>query len=364
MKGKNTDFEVVFVSSDRDQAGFDEYFSEMPWFALPYSNRAAKNSLSNKFKVQGIPSLVVLDSDGKIITSEGRMAVTNDPKGDKFPWRPESFDVEFGNAFLGKSGPVDRDSFTDKYIMIYFSAHWCPPCRGFTPKLIKYYNDRKSAGFNDLEIVFASSDKSESEFNTYYGEMPWLSLPFKDPRIEKLSSRFKVEGIPMLVLLDATGKVINKNARGSVESDPKGLKFPYLPEPVVDLSQGVESYGFDINSVPSLVCFMQGLDDDAQASAKQILNTFAVPLTQQLAETEDGPELLFFYSVSPGGIASQIGRMTETKESDEQVTLILLDIPDKGGYYKISLPELTSAAVESFIGGYKSKTLQRCQLKK
>jgi len=26
-----------------------------------------------------------------------------------------------------------------KVSMYYFSAHWCGPCRGFTPKLAKFY---------------------------------------------------------------------------------------------------------------------------------------------------------------------------------------------------------------------------------
>ena len=34
--------EVVFVSSDRDEASFKEYFGEMPWLALDFSDRKLK----------------------------------------------------------------------------------------------------------------------------------------------------------------------------------------------------------------------------------------------------------------------------------------------------------------------------------
>lgn len=50
----NTDFEIVFVSSDRDEPSFNEYYSEMPWLALPYSERKAKGALSSMFDVSGI----------------------------------------------------------------------------------------------------------------------------------------------------------------------------------------------------------------------------------------------------------------------------------------------------------------------
>jgi nucleoredoxin len=29
--------EIVFISSDEDQANFDEHFKEMPWKALPFA---------------------------------------------------------------------------------------------------------------------------------------------------------------------------------------------------------------------------------------------------------------------------------------------------------------------------------------
>jgi len=59
---------------------------------------------------------------------------------------------------------------------VYFSAHWCPPCRQFTPILAKMYTEMRAAG-KKFEVVFVSADKSESDFDMYFGEMPWLALP-------------------------------------------------------------------------------------------------------------------------------------------------------------------------------------------
>ena len=58
--------------------------------------------------------------------------------------------------------------------------------------------------------------------------MPWLAIPQGDARVKKLSQRFKVAGIPNLVLLDAeTGCVVNMNGRAAVMSDQDAHKFPW-----------------------------------------------------------------------------------------------------------------------------------------
>lgn len=65
----------------------------MPWLALPYSERKVKNQLSSMFEVDGIPTLVVLDENGKTITTNGRAAVSHDPEGKEFPWKPKPVEL-------------------------------------------------------------------------------------------------------------------------------------------------------------------------------------------------------------------------------------------------------------------------------
>ena len=66
-------------------------------------------------------------------------------------------------------------------------AHWCPPCRAFTPKLKECYEKWKKAG-ESVEIIFCSSDRGQSDFDSYFKEHgSWLALPFGDERKDKLS---------------------------------------------------------------------------------------------------------------------------------------------------------------------------------
>ena len=121
--------EIIFVSSDRDADGFKSYFGEQPWLALPFEARDIKAKLSKKYKVSGIPSLVILDgATGETITLDGRTAVSEDPTGKEFPWRPPTFWDALGTEFLsgmeGDTIEVDELKSSAKYIGLYFSAHW------------------------------------------------------------------------------------------------------------------------------------------------------------------------------------------------------------------------------------------------
>jgi len=210
--------EVVFISSDKDEDAFKEYFGEMPWLALPYFDRERKESLSSKFKVQGIPTVVIVDADGKLISKDGRAAISSDPVGEDFPWRPKTLkEILDGSKLLGQDGKqLGAEALQDTVFAIYFSAHWCPPCRGFTPQLAEWYS--KNLKEKGLAVLFVSSDRDQASFDDYFKEMPWLALDYSDrKRKEELSQLFGVQGIPSLVIIDKDGCTINKNGRAALQ---------------------------------------------------------------------------------------------------------------------------------------------------
>jgi nucleoredoxin len=50
-KPRSDDFDVVFVSSDKQASEAEQYYEGMPWKMLPYSDRDRQAHLSSKFKV-------------------------------------------------------------------------------------------------------------------------------------------------------------------------------------------------------------------------------------------------------------------------------------------------------------------------
>ena len=124
-----------------------------------------------------------------------------------------------------------------KFIGIYFSAHWCGPCRAFTPQLVKFYEKCHSNKKSPLEIVFVSLDRSAEDMSEYMkGEnMPWLAIPYDDrERSSALRSIYQANGIPRLVIVDNKGNVVSNEARWDVsilgEKAIKAWKKPdYTP---------------------------------------------------------------------------------------------------------------------------------------
>jgi nucleoredoxin len=345
LKKTNSDFELVFVSSDSDEAAFKEYFGEMPFLALPYAERDAKAALSKKYKVSGIPSLVVVGSDGELITADGRTNVMEDPSGKNFPWTPKTFEQTLPSKLASKDGEVASSSLDDKHLMLYFSAHWCPPCRGFTPELVKVYEELKKTR-SDLELVFVSSDRDEAAFDEYYAEMPWMALPYAERDAKKdLSKIFNVDGIPSLVVLgpkvNGTREVINGSARGSASMD-NVADFPWYPKPYGDLSETVECNGSDINESPAIVVLCESADDDEQ---KEIIAAVKAVASKQ----DKDSEMLFFYGAKSGGFVDRVRQLCGVDGKKDEVTMIKLDIPDNGGYYISDSKDITLDSIEEFM---------------
>ena len=109
------------------------------------------------------------------------------------------------------------DSLADKkLIAIYFSAHWCPPCRKFTPELVEYYN-RVAPQHPEFEVLFFSMDRSAYAMQTYMRAtgMPWPAVDYQKLESKEAIRKYAGSGIPCLVLVDSTGKVISDSYAGT-----------------------------------------------------------------------------------------------------------------------------------------------------
>ena len=131
-----------------------------------------------------------------------------------------------GDLVCWRNGTINR--FEDeplekkKLIAFYFSAHWCPPCRKFTPELVDYYN-RVASQHPEFEIIFVSYDRSAFGFETYLKDtrMPWPAIDFKKVGSKSAITKYAGEGIPDLVLVDASGKVLSDSYAGKQYLGPQ-----------------------------------------------------------------------------------------------------------------------------------------------
>lgn len=100
-----------------------------------------------------------------------------------------------------------------KFTALYFSAHWCGPCRVFTPELVEWYRQIRSL-HKDFELVFVSADESGEAMRKYMLEakMPWPAVPFDQVKSSGLD-KWSAEGIPYLILFGPDGRPVSAKNR-------------------------------------------------------------------------------------------------------------------------------------------------------
>ncbi|XP_003744124.1 nucleoredoxin-like protein 2 [Galendromus occidentalis] len=116
-----------------------------------------------------------------------------------------------------KKKPISEVFAENDIVVFYFSAHWCPPCRNFTPQLASIYKGLKEAG-KKIEVIFMSSDRTEEQMLSYMEEShgDWFAFEFGSPIKKKFAEHFQVSSIPTVIVLNGDGVVVSTDGRNEI----------------------------------------------------------------------------------------------------------------------------------------------------
>jgi thiol-disulfide isomerase/thioredoxin len=108
-------------------------------------------------------------------------------------------------------------------------AAQCGPCRRFTPKLVRIYDELMATAAvgsrREMEVVLVSWDDVQRDRQSYVDEsgMRWLALPHEARKlVHELTLRYDVTHIPTLVVLEVSedgheARVLSRDGRNDIE---------------------------------------------------------------------------------------------------------------------------------------------------
>ena len=229
-------FEIVFVSSDKDPRSYMEYYASMPWLAVPFGATATKSALSTTYAVRGIPALLLFDAAGNLMVREGVRLVTSGGLGTMLARAPRR---TFGEmlAALGVTAPR---------VLLYFGTG-----RDGLNVLLQRWVEGHPDTAGVVHVSGGAGGSGSGGGGGSGGMWPTIT-GFEAAALEDAHG---VGSAPALILVDATGAVLCRNAAVRMDVEPDG--FPWTPRPCENLATVVD----DINQVPTLVLFLDKLTD-------------------------------------------------------------------------------------------------------
>lgn len=117
---------------------------------------------------------------------------------------------------------VDLAKLQGKVVLIDFWATWCGPCVAELPNVLKAYKELHPKGF---EIVGISLDSDKAKLESFVKEqgMDWPQFFDGQGWKNEISSKYGINSIPAMWLVNKKGMVVSTNARGGLEEKVQKL---------------------------------------------------------------------------------------------------------------------------------------------
>jgi thiol-disulfide isomerase/thioredoxin len=113
---------------------------------------------------------------------------------------------------------IDAAQFAGKTLLIVFWASWADPVKRDLPDLVKVYEKYRGRG---LELIGVNLDNERADLDAYLktNALAWPQIFESGGMESRLAVEYGIISLPTMFLVDARGKVVNRNLRTSAEVD-------------------------------------------------------------------------------------------------------------------------------------------------
>ncbi|KAH0668995.1 hypothetical protein KY289_023488 [Solanum tuberosum] len=131
IKKKDENFEVIFISSDQDESSFNNFFSSLPWLALPFDDER-RSFLSRRFNIVGIPVAIAIGPNGSTVNTQVRQLLETHGAG-AYPFTEDHIKILQQQLDKNTTGwpKKDRNEIHNEHelALIHQQVYLCSGCK-------------------------------------------------------------------------------------------------------------------------------------------------------------------------------------------------------------------------------------------
>ena len=142
------------------------------------------------------------------------------------PHPAESITYHIGSDFhlYGKTldnEDFDWESLRGKYVLVKFTATWCPPCRLEIPGMLDAYEKYHDKGFEIVSVYIGEGEQNPVAMVRRSVEQAKLSWIIVSEALTEQAGQpphgeaFGIQTVPTMLFIDKEGKVVSTEARGA-----------------------------------------------------------------------------------------------------------------------------------------------------
>jgi thiol-disulfide isomerase/thioredoxin len=132
---------------------------------------------------------------------------------------PGKIAPDFEELMIDQKRKIKLSDLRGKVVLLDFWASWCGPCRRENPAVVQLYEKYKKDGFTVMSVSL-DTDKEKWKSAIIADKLTWTNhVSDLGGWKSKIAKIYKVNSIPLTVLIDKDGRIIKLNLRGEALSN-------------------------------------------------------------------------------------------------------------------------------------------------